>query len=172
MPKGLKRIKDGDTEFISNGKTYYILGDDFAGYKRLALFLEMLPVIGIGKTSMDLMNSIRTAFQIGTTGEQLLKSHFEQNQYLFNVMQGANDTNSPEHFYGNLDLYLEFCSLFCVTENEDLTSWSKAQAKRKIADWQKDMNMLDFFLLAKKRVPWLPQILLDIDQHLKKGKPK
>lgn len=164
----LKKIDFDKKRFESNEKQY-IITDQF-GYKRLSAFLDKVPVIALGKTSIEVVNAMRVVFNYLTSGNDIAKSLFDATNYLFNFLDSARDTTSNDYLLAHLDYYLEFCSIFCVTEDEDLTQWNEDIAKLKIDDWKKDMDMTDFFFLAKKQVPRLPNLLNELEIHAGKRK--
>lgn len=165
---GLNKIDFDRKKFVSCGKTYHII-DNF-GYKRLSVFLDKIPVIAMGKTALECTQAMATVFRMLTNGNDLMAAQFSAANYLYNFLESAKDTASNEYLFNNLDLYLEFCALFCVTPSEDVTQWNEEIAKQKIEDWKKDMNMMDFFFLAKKQVHMLPTLLLDIQNFKQKEK--
>lgn len=61
---------------------------------------------------------------------------------------------------------IEFCSTFCIGDDEDLTIHSEDQIREKYQDWS-HIPMYDFFLLASKATPnfinSLKSILADLN---------
>jgi hypothetical protein len=55
---------------------------------------------------------------------------------------------NPDH----IPRVVTFCSLFCITEDEDLTRFDDSIVKAKYDDW-KEIPILDFFLLYSKQIP-------------------
>jgi len=68
---------------------------------------------------------------------------------IYNLMKGIADRiDEREH------IVLRICSLFLVTEDEDVTVWSDELAKEKAADWAAEgYSMSDFFSLAATSLP-------------------
>jgi hypothetical protein len=61
---------------------------------------------------------------------------------------------------------IEFCSTFCVLENEDISKHSEDQIKEKYEDWA-HIPMIDFFLLASKATPRYREYLKSILENQK-----
>lgn len=171
MANKLNKINFEEKTFESCGQQY-VITEQF-GYRRLSVFLDKMPIIGIGKSSLECIGALRTVFSLLTSGNDMLKSWFDASNYLKNFLDSARDTTSNEYLFNHLDEYLNFCALFCVTPDEDLTQWNEDIAKIKIQNWKKDMDMTDFFFLAKKQVPALPNLLIALQEaNEKQGKRK
>lgn len=158
----LKKIDFESGRFESCGVQYTI---DVGGmcYDRMVKFLEWMPYVAIGMNGMDLMLFIKQCFdKLTSGGEDFKKSFFEVSQMMFNMIQTADKSTEEEHLLKNLDYYLKFCALFVVTDDEDMTVFNAKHNERKIENWKKDMDMVDFFFLAKKRVPFLQATLKEI----------
>lgn len=163
----LNRINFETKSFKSGGKNYYIMDDQF-GYQRLAKFLDMLPVIALGKTELDNISFLQTLFnRLTSGGDDFKKSYFEASNMLFNYLEQSKEVTNSDYLNRNIDYYLEFCTTFCCTKSEDLSKFDKALSKEKVDTWKKDMNILDFFFLAKKQVPKLQELLIKLGQDEK-----
>ena len=87
------------------------------------------------------------------------KSEF--NEIVLHLEELAEAMQSVSKHRFNRALYL--CTLFCVTEGEDLTTWSEEIAEAKIDDWNKyGFSVFDFFRLAAIFTPQLSKELIDI----------
>ncbi len=68
---------------------------------------------------------------------------------MYRIMEGVADRVDKRE-----PCVLRICSLFLVTDDEDVTTWSEDLAKQKIEDWQKEGYLIDdFFSLAANLVP-------------------
>lgn len=158
----LNKIDFENNTFISCGTKYYI-NTDALGYERLLKFIEWLPVVAVGKSHLDLMTLIGGIFkELTTGGDDFKKSYFNASMKCMNYAKSFEGANSQSFLDTNLEVILKFCALVCNTEHEDETVFSKTVTEKKIDHWKKDMNMLDFFFLAKKLVPQYQQRLIEL----------
>lgn len=158
----LNRIDFQNKCFTSCGKKYYINADAL-GYERLLKFIEWLPVVAVGKSHLDLMTLISGIFkELTTGGDDFKKSYFNASLKCMNYAKSFEGANSESFLNTNLETILRFCALVCNTENEDVTKFSEGVISRKVEDFKKDMNMLDFFFLAKKLVPMYQEKLIEL----------
>lgn len=169
----MNRIDFNNGSFRSGGKIYKI-DTEVIGYERLVIFLDLLPVVAIGKSHLDIMTLVSNIFKSMTSGnESWKKTYWEVSNMTLNVMKAMEGANTETFLKDNLDKILHFCALFCIEENEDVSAYNKPYIDRKVESFKKDVNIWDFFFLAKKLVPLYLQRLeesLKAGQELKRMK--
>lgn len=143
---------DFDSKSFESCGTKYFIDLGSLCFERYVRFMSMLPSLS---TSMTHEDHTRTYLEIK-------KALLSGNELGVNYVKAANiATNAhdqmanldPLEFHENrVDIYLDFCALFCVTYGEDCTVYNKSVMDRKKENWKKDMDMLDFFLLASSQL--------------------
>lgn len=156
MPK-VKSIDIQKGSFESNGTKYYFDSDGMC-YDRMVKFVSMLPEVGYGLTYLDVSDHLKKQIDILRKGNSMAANYVDALEHTLNFSKRIKKSNNETYFLDNIDLYLDFCCLFINTEEEDTTVWKKPIMDKKKEDWKKDMNMEDFFLLAKLQVPGFKQL--------------
>lgn len=139
----VKRIDLSKDRFIANGKTYYMQPDQltierYQEYERLGL--EM----GFGVSYRDIYQTLSESYKALTTGNSIMESHRKAADLLVNQMSAIKEQGE-----NRIPLHVMFCTLFCNTPGEDLTTWNKQLANDKIEDWKiEGLSAFDFFQLA------------------------
>lgn len=139
--------------------TFYFIHLEGMCYLRLKRFAELLPVVVYGRKFTDfamLIHSLRIKMMSG--GDDFKKTFFDVATELTNWDQYLLD-NAGTYYDNVIDDILRFCALFIVTKDEDLTTLNDVHTELKIENWKKDMNIPDFFLLAKQQVPRFKELV-------------
>ncbi len=148
--------------FTSQGKIFKFDYDGIC-YDRLVEFIRLLPVVAVGKSHLELMTYLSNIFkQLTSGGDDFKATYFKISNELFNYTKSFEGANSEDFLNANIDTILKFCALVCNTDDEDNTKYNAAAIDRKIEGWKADMNILDFFFLAKKLVPEYVQKFRDL----------
>lgn len=154
-----KRIDLTTGTFESNGTKYYIQPTEMH-YERLVLFNQLKPKVMNG---MALEECLEWVFKmwamvrnpdpqkstLAVYGDLVLE--FDR---FCKEAQGKRPTDVAKM---NIDTYMEFCTYFVTVEGEDLSTYDKVLAHKKIEDWKTDMYPPDFFLLVWQRLKSLTE---------------
>ena len=139
------KIDFDSKEFTSCG-VKYILHQDGMGYARASRFEQLVPEMLIGSTFPDHIGFLNTIYgkfrNANTDGDRA-----DAIMLLFNVLKMGQDMLKGTRTTSN-DIVLDFCALFFVTENEDLTIINEAHMVKKKDNWKQDMDLNDFFLFV------------------------
>ena len=152
-----KRIDLNKTSFEANGKTYHI---EYTLAKLRYTEKEKLePLIRFGVTVEDCYKDWEKLY---ATGEAALSPV----KFVHETMQTAlKYIGAKERFLSvdNTSVVLDYCCLFCNTEDEDIREFSKKKNKQKKADWEAEgIAVLDFFFLAWIGLRNTPKSFLDL----------
>lgn len=138
----LKRIDFNQPVIPANGKEYkYIKELPIARFKELDKMeveffygFDMEKMFEKLKASFDDLNK-------GKMADAAVKVH--------NLMKGIADrVDKREH------IVMRICSLFLITDDEDITKWDEELASKKARDWEAEgYAMTDFFSLAATSLP-------------------
>lgn len=132
----LKRIDFNKGSFEANGKTYFI--NKTLNVERFRIFERLQAHIGFSVNFETLYGKLKEAYEALNKGK-VADAAVKLDNVINAVWSRLEDKSIPA---------LEMCTLFLVTEDEDLKSWDKELAKKKIDDWKRDFAMDDFFQLA------------------------
>lgn len=138
----LKRIDFSKSVIPANGKEYKILKElPIARFKELD---KMEVEFFYGFDMQGMFDKLKATFEDlnrSRIGDASVKVH--------NLMKGIADRiDKREH------IVLRICSLFLITDNEDVTVWSEELASQKADDWAKEgYTMTDFFSLVASFLP-------------------
>jgi len=153
----LKRLPFDKGTFDAGGVTYTI--KNTLTLARFVEFEKLQNHYGFGLSFSDMykrLGEIETLFNAGKSVEAFAN--------FYNLKEGIayrlEDRTHP---------VLLLCSLFIVTEDEDLTTWNEHDQKIKIDNWNKEgYDVNDFFQLASNLVagfiPIFDEISLNISQ--------
>lgn len=137
-----KRI-DFDKPYIeANGKKYKFLNE--LTIERFKALDRMEVEFFYGFDMQKMFEKLKASF------EDLNKNKIaDASVKVYNLMKGIADRiDEREH------IVLRICSLFLVTDDEDVTKWDEELAKEKAADWAAEgYAMSDFFSLAATSLP-------------------
>lgn len=138
----VKRIDFEKPYVEANGKQYKFLKE--LPINRFKELDKMEVEFFYGFDMQALFNKLKSAFEDinkNKLGDAAVKVH--------NLMVGVADrVDKREH------IVLRICSLFLVTDDEDITKWDEDLAKEKAADWAAEgYSMSDFFSLAATSLP-------------------
>lgn len=146
------RIDFDKMTFSSNDHQYYIDLDTLS-YARMMKFMEWTPTLAFDSSFSDIKNFAKDLIQTISSGNDLGKNYFDVSTKIVNFYDRVKVTNEEKFFEQILELHLDFCALFTNRINEDTNVYHEPTMIQKKNDWKKDMNMLDFFLLARLQLP-------------------
>jgi hypothetical protein len=137
----LKQIDFSTSHFEAKGVTYHVKPS--LSVERYRWFEKLQLDFGFGHTFKELYDMLQKAVDLANKGKGL-----ESWNIVFNIKEsvGKNLDNRA-----HTSMYI--CSLFIVTEEEDLTKWDEQEADQKIKNWNDegyDVNC--FFRLAANLV--------------------
>lgn len=137
-----KRIDFNKAIIPANGKEYKIISElPIARFKELD---KMEVEFFYGFNMEGMFQKLKASF------EDLNKNKpADASVKIHNLMKGIADRiDDREH------IVLRVCSLFLITEGEDVTKWNEDLAKEKAKDWEAEgYSMSDFFSLAATFLP-------------------
>lgn len=138
----MKRIDFSQKTIHANGKEYKLINElPIARFKELD---KMEVEFFYGFDMKGMFDKLKATF------EDLNKSRIgDASVKIHNLMKGIADrVDKREH------IVLRICSLFLITDDEDLTTWSEDLASQKADDWAKEgYSMTDFFSLVASFLP-------------------
>lgn len=137
----LKKLPFDKGEFTANGKVYKI--KNTLTVTRFVEFEKLQNHYGFGLSFDQIVEKLKTSIDYANKGKGI-----EAWNIILNLRDGIasrlEDRSHPA---------LLLCSLFIVTEDEDLTTWNEKEQKAKIDDWNKEgYDVNDFFVLASNLV--------------------
>lgn len=166
-----KKINLEKAVFESCG-TFYYINLEAMGYARMKRFFELMPVVIYGRKYTDLVAFIHNLrMKMISGGDDFKKTYFEVASELTSWDQYLLD-NAGDYVDSYMDDTLRFCALFCVTKEEDLTAINDIDIEQKVKNWKTDMNLYDFFLLAKSQIPRYKETLTELWEEAKPNKGK
>jgi hypothetical protein len=161
----LKHIDFSSNVLPANGVNYKIMWTLAA--KRWQEFEKLQIYFGFGLTFLKMVKWLQDARHLANSGKAI-----EAWNMIVNLEEGI-----VYGFEDRIHPTLLLCSLFIVTEDEDLSTWREEDQKVKIDNWNKELyDVNDFFLLAsslvKDFVPTYNEISQNISQKIPTGKSK
>ena len=131
-------------EFVANKKTYFIRDPEQGiGLLRYAKLKQMLSIIGFDATYPDQLAALNRMNDAANT----LVTEKPRLDILFTEIQNMRAAISKTDREWDYSVYA--ATLFIVTADEDLSTWTEELAEKKIADWNKaGYHEHDFFLLV------------------------
>lgn len=137
----LKRLPWDKGEFEANGRIYKV--KNTLTVTRFNEFEKLQNHYGFGLTFDQIVAKLNQSIDFANKGKGV-----EAWNIIFNLKEGiASRLEERSH------PALLLCSLFIVTEDEDLTTWNEKEQKVKIDDWSKEgYDVNDFFVLASNLV--------------------
>lgn len=153
----IKRLPLDKPEFPANGKIYKV--KNTLTVSRFTEFEKLQNHFGYGMSFKELYDrhvKIKELFNKGDSVQAFA--------LFYNTLEGIayrlEDRTHPA---------LLLCSLFIVTEDEDLTTWNEKEQKTKIDDWNVEgYDVNDFFVLASNLVRGFLPIYGEIFQSISK----
>lgn len=101
--------------------------------------------------------SYNTLYNFGITKDEVkLGSLFDLLEDLKNFRNGLLNFQ-----LNNRSALVEFCALFCISEDEDLGLFNEQIIREKYEDWS-EIPEADFFLLSAKAIPYFKQRYLEL----------
>ena len=151
----IKRLDFSKDSFIANGKEYFIRNT--MTVERFSQFEKLQNHYAFGLSFSQIHDKLKDAVDFANKGKGV-----EAWNVIFNLKEGIvyriEDRMHPA---------LLLCSLFMVTENEDITKWDEQLAKHKIEDWKKEgIDINDFFQFASNFVSGFIKIYDEISQSI------
>ena len=150
----IKRIDFTKDVIPANGKEYKIISElPIARFKQLD---EMEVEFFYGFDMKGMFDKLKESF------DYLNKNKIaDASVRIHNLMKGIADKVDKRE-----PVMLRMCSLFLVTEDEDITTWSDELCKQKVEDWQKEgYAMSDFFSLVATLLPGYLQSYEEVTQN-------
>ena len=159
--KELKKIPLDKGFFEAGGVKFFI--KNTLTVERFKQFERLQNHFGFGKSFSDIYADLKFAMELANKGKMV-----ESWNVIVNLRDGIkNNIDEKEH------PALLLCTLFAVTENEDLTKWTEEAATEKIALWNKEgYDVNDFFRLAANLVTNFIPILDEISQSILEGEKR
>jgi hypothetical protein len=160
----LKKLPFDKNEFTANGKVYKI--KNTLTVSRFNEFEKLQNHYGFGLSFESVVGKLNQSIDMANKGKGV-----EAWNIIYNLKEGIasrlEDRSHPA---------LLLCSLFIVTDDEDLTSWNEKEQRSKIEDWNREgYDVNDFFVLASNLVTNFLPIYGEIFQSTSKeakGKSK
>ena len=150
-----KRLDFSKDQFQANGKTYYIR--DTMSIERFMQWEKLQNHYAFGLTFQQISDKLNDSINYANKGKGV-----EAWNVIFNLKEGIiyrlEDRIHPA---------MLLCSLFMVTEDEDITTWNEQLAKAKIEDWkQEGIAINDFFSFASNFTQGFIEIYNEISQSI------
>lgn len=138
----LKRIDFEADHIPANGRIYKVQRDlSIVRYKELE---QMEIEFYYGFDMHGMFNKMKEIY-----GDLNKSKPADASVKLYRLMEGVADRIDKRQ-----PTVLNICSLFLVTDDEDVTTWTQDLANKKIEDWQAEGYVMDdFFSLAATVVP-------------------
>lgn len=149
MADNIKKLpRDGGKiarHFEANGIRYTIrTADEGTTIERWSQYEKMSLVVGYDANFQAMYQNLTQAMEL-CNGVVTKENNFTDLVMHLNAMQEGVVSAANSRY--NQAMYL--CSLFIVRDDEDLTTWSEAEAEAKIADWNAEgYDVQDFLWLA------------------------
>lgn len=137
-----------------SGKVYTMT--DSLNVIRYKEYIKFQNKLGYGITFEQTLETLNTAIALANKGKGV-----EGWTMIYNYTQKVKD------FTERADDVFLFCTLFLVSDDEDLSVWDLAKAKIKIDDW-KEYDVNSFFQLAANSVSGLIENYLSVSQSISK----
>lgn len=161
----LKKIIDEDGNVASefqgvSGKTYKITNK--INIERYSVFQKYSLMFSYGINFNTFHQNLQKAMMLAD-GVPAGKNKFtDLVMHLYGMQEGI--VKNAEMKY-TLAMYI--CSLFIVSDDEDIYSWDEESADKKIADWA-NIEIDDFFLLTMNFVTDLQEKVKEFKEQLQK----
>lgn len=157
----IKHLDLSNDRFEANGTTYYIRNTLTIG--RFPVFEKLQNHYAWGLEFEQLYNKVNQIKELFDKGKSVDAFYLLENTRL-GIKDRVENRQHPA---------LLICSLFMVTENEDITKWDEAIAKKKIEDWKIEGYAInDFFQFASNFVKGFIRIYNEISQDILKEEEK
>lgn len=136
-----KQLNYEDSQFIANGKTYFVKNS--LSVERFRWFEKYQVDFGFGRSYKSIHESLKKSIEFANKGKGL-----EAWNLVFNLMNAVG-----EGLEKRTNNAMMICALFIVTEEEDLTKWDEQEQQKKIEDWNAEgYDVNSFFRLAANLV--------------------
>lgn len=151
----VKHIDLSKDSFTANGTEYFIR--DTLTVERYTQFEKLQNHYAFGLQFKQIAERLERSIDLANKGKGI-----EAWNVIFNLKEGiAYRLEDREH------PALLICSLFMVTDGEDLTKWDEQLAKRKIEDWKREgISINDFFQCASNFVSGFIKIYEEISRSI------
>lgn len=154
----VKKLPYEKGEFTANGKLYKIRNT--LTVNRHTKFEMLQNHYGFGLTFEGIVERLQKSIDFANSSKGI-----EAWNIILNLKQGI-----AERLEERSHPALLLCSLFIVTEDEDLTEWNEEEQRLKIEDWNKEgYDVNDFFVLASNLVTGFLPAYEEIFQSILKG---
>jgi len=151
----LKHLDLSKDEFEANGVKYYIKNS--LTITRFIEYEKLQSDVGFGKSFQGIYNDLDTAIGLANKGKGV-----EAWNVLFNLKDGI-----AQKLENRMHPSLLLCSLFIISEGEDITIYDEKVMNKKIDDWVKEgFDVADFFQLAGNLVTGYIDVLSEVSQDI------
>lgn len=141
MASTLKQLSDETTEFVANDVKYIIR--DNLSFERFRWMQKLSINVGLGRDWQTLYKNIDKIVENFNKGKSV------EAFALLNALKDSDLRNLDKRY----DPLFLICTLFIVTEDEDVTEWNEKMANDKIVNWNKEYDPFFFIRLAMNLVP-------------------
>jgi len=166
--KPLPRDENGEIarRFTANGREYIIrTAEEGTTIERYSAMQKMSAVLGLSATFENLIghfDELTDCANSLVTKEPRLNELFIR---INNLKRGVLETSQTRY-----DMGLYYCTLFIVQEDEDMTTWVKAEQEEKIKDWNEEgYDVHDFLALALGSIEGFFAVYKDFNQRVARG---
>lgn len=162
----VKHIDFKNDWFEANGKKYFIRNT--MNIERYSHFEKIQNHFAFGLTFKQIHERLQNSINLANKGKGV-----EAWNVIFNLMEGV-----AYRLEDRVHPALMICSLFMVTDDEDLTQWDEQLAKSKTEDWKAEgIDIQDFFQFASNFVHDFLKVYAQISRNIlmeeeKSGKRK
>lgn len=151
----LKHIDFDQPHFEANGTKYYI--KNTLTVERFIEFEKLQNHFGFGLSFSQVVERLNKSIDFANKGKGV-----EAWNVIFNLRDGIagriEDRTHPA---------LLICTLFIVTEKEDITTWNEKEQSSKLEDWRKEgIDIQDFFQLTSNFVKDFIKIYRETSQNI------
>jgi hypothetical protein len=151
----MKKIDFDKGSFEANGKTYKIIRNISIG--RFIEYEKLEIAVGLGIDFKTLAEKLKEIHEL-CNKQKLADIAVLTHNTLTGIVRLMENRTHP---------ILMLSTIFLVTEDEDLATWSEDEANLKVQDWQKEgIDIQDFFTLAFNLVPGFLEVSSEISQLL------
>ena len=150
----LKKLTLNESEFVANGKLYFIEPELSA--ERFKRMQELEIELGFGANYKHLFDGLKKSYGLLNENKFADAAVFIHN--LMNSLAGLEERRDP---------IMEYCAMFINTAGEDRRKVDEKMIESKINDWKEEgINYHDFFRLAVNMVRGLKENYLKSIQDI------
>lgn len=167
MANRLKSLFTNDKKLVrefkgKSGKKYTIRQpDEVFSFVRLNEYHKWTLTLQHGKAHQQQYKELSEAIKLCDKAA-MGQGFTELAAHLQNMRENLSEISNRKYDAASL-----ICTLFIVTDDEDITKWSQTEGQIKVDDW-KEYSPLDFFLLAMHSSKELKDSFQRMNQSLEK----